>query len=105
MPMNEEVHGRLQPLSDRKLRVWQDMAERWPAGSTAPINADAFLSLVVEVKRQRAELTRLTDRLEAADALLREAIEWNWLDDDAPRPDVMDVLDQRIQAHLSEPRT
>jgi hypothetical protein len=47
---------------------------------------------------RRAELAE--SRLATANALLREAIGWNWLDDGAPRPDVMDVLDQRIQAHL-----
>ena len=45
-------------------------------------------------------LGEVTTKLEAANALLREAIGWNWLDDDAPRPDVMDVLDQAIQSHL-----
>jgi hypothetical protein len=68
--MNDEVRGRLQPLSDSKLRVWQDMAERWPSGSTAPVNADAFLSLIVEVKRQRAELTRLAEIADSVDPIV-----------------------------------
>lgn len=46
---------RLQELSDRKLRTWHDMAREWPSGSTQGINADAFLSLVVEVRKLREE--------------------------------------------------
>jgi hypothetical protein len=65
----------------------------------------------------RAELTRLTEiadsvdplvirlgevttRLEAANAMLREAVEWNWLEDGWPAE--MEDLDERITAHLSE---
>jgi len=45
---------------------------------------------------QNAEAAK---RLEAADALLREAVEWNWLDDWVSD---MHELDGRIQAHLQE---
>lgn len=37
-------------------------------------------------------------RAEKADALLREAVQWNWLEDG--RPAVMEKLEARITAHL-----
>ena len=46
-----------------------------------------------------ATITDMAKRLEAADALLREAVEWNWLDDWVSD---MHELDGRIQAHLQE---
>lgn len=52
---------------------------------------------------QEAEIAKWSDRAlreqlahAEADALLREAIEWNWLDDEQPPPDVI----ERITAHL-----
>lgn len=95
MTLPQNVEDRIQKLSDRKLSVWQDMATAWLPGSTAPINADAFLSLIAEVRRcrahlmsQEAEIARLNaewhemfDRallaeshLAAANALLRECV-------------------------------
>ena len=55
---------------------------------------------------ERVELAE--SRLAAANALLREAVEWNWLDEDAPQqagvnagnPSVMDDLYLKIQSHL-----
>ena len=96
MTLPQNVEDRIQKLSDRKLSVWQEMASTWLPGSTAPINADAFLSLIAEVRRCRAhlmsqeaeiELLRVgceqnllhaqmaESRLTAANALLREALQ------------------------------
>lgn len=59
-------------------------------------------SRLVELEAENERLRIAYARCEKADALLREAIGWNWLDDENPRPDVMDVLEQEITAHLSE---
>jgi len=51
------------------------------------------------IRTHHTAITDMAKRLEAADALLREAVEWNWLDDWVSD---MRELDGRIQAHLQE---
>jgi hypothetical protein len=49
----------------------------------------------------RDELLAMDARLVQADALLRQATEWNWLDEPVEE---MNALAQKIEAHLSETR-
>ena len=125
MSLPKELQNRIQALSNSNLNLWQAITSKWPASNAAPVSSDIFLSLVVEVKRQRAELHRLTEiaesvdplvirlgevttKLERANALLREAIGWNWLDEDSPiqagvntdSPSCLDELYLRMQSHV-----
>ena len=100
MPMNDEVRKALD-----RVQIMRDTESEW-----ADIGITDWQTI-------RAELTRLTEiadavdplvirlgevttRLEAANAMLREAVEWNWLEDGWPAE--MEDLDERIAAHLSE---
>jgi len=72
--------------------------ELWPGDDGVTWCSESIGGL--EIQYVRAELyTDMAKRLEAADALLREAVEWNWLDDWVSD---MHELDGRIQAHLQE---
>ena len=100
MPMNDEVRkalDRVQIICDTESE-WADI----PIADWHTLNNELtrLTEIADSVDPLVVRLGEVTTRLEAADAMLREAVEWNWLEDGWPAE--MEALDERITAHLSE---
>ena len=80
------------------VRLLDVLREDMRKSNYAPLS-DVELGMANFIQTHHATITDMAKRLEAADALLREAVEWNWLDDWVSD---MHELDGRIQAHLQE---
>jgi L-fucose mutarotase/ribose pyranase (RbsD/FucU family) len=77
------------------------MDAQWPGYATAKQTIRADITRLSEIAEQVdplvIQLGEVITKLGAANALLREATEWNWMDEPVCG---MDELAQKIEAHL-----
>ena len=109
-----QVQDLLREAANERYAIGPTMSARLADALDAHLTQPAQAVDVEKVREERDSQQRAAiaaiDRAERAEALLLEAIGWNWLDDDAPQqagvnednPSVLDQLYLRITAHLSE---
>lgn len=99
MPMNDEVRKAVEAADDAAKLATND-SEGVAQWNLIRAELTRLTEIADSVDPLVIRLGEVTTRLEAADAMLREAVEWNWLEDGWPAE--MEALDERITAHLSE---